>query len=70
MEFLSIVLAIAAVIIVMMGVKRVPQGMEYTVERLGRYARTLKPGIRLIITFFILSLSYLTYCLVHIKSAF
>jgi len=38
-----------AVIIVAMGVKAVPQGMEYTVERFGRYIRTLAPGLNLIV---------------------
>ena len=51
MEFLPIVLAVLVVIIVVLSVKRVPQGMEYTVERLGRYTRTLKPGINFIIPF-------------------
>lgn len=50
-ELLPIALVIFAVIIIMKGVKRVPQGMEYTVERFGRYTRTLKPGIQLIIPF-------------------
>ena len=49
MELLPIALIVLAVIIVMMGVKRVPQGMEYTVERFGKYTRTLKPGIQFII---------------------
>ncbi len=49
MELVSIGLAVLAIIIVMMGVKRVPQGMEYTVERFGRYTRTLKPGIQFLI---------------------
>lgn len=49
MEILPIVLAVLAIIIVIMGVKRVPQGMEYTVERFGRYTRTLKPGIQFLI---------------------
>ena len=48
MELLPIILAVAAVILVMLGVKRIPQGMEYTVERFGRYTRTLKPGISFI----------------------
>ena len=29
----------------------VPQGMEYTVERFGRYVRTLKPGLNIVIPF-------------------
>ncbi len=49
MELLPIAFVVFAVIIVMMGVKRVPQGLEYTVERFGRYTKTLKPGIQFII---------------------
>jgi regulator of protease activity HflC (stomatin/prohibitin superfamily) len=33
------------------GVKVVPQGWNYTVERFGRYTRTLKPGLTFIIPF-------------------
>ena len=32
-----------------MGVKAIPQGREYTVERFGRYTRTLRPGLNLIV---------------------
>ena len=42
-EFAIFLLALA-VIIVFLGVKSVPQGMEFTVERFGRYTRTLTPG--------------------------
>ncbi|MDE0942430.1 MAG: SPFH/Band 7/PHB domain protein [Alphaproteobacteria bacterium] len=38
-----------AIIMVIAGVKVVPQGMEYTVERFGRYTRTLTPGLHLIV---------------------
>ncbi|MCK6449919.1 MAG: SPFH/Band 7/PHB domain protein [Alphaproteobacteria bacterium] len=34
-----------------MGVKSVGQGTEWTVERFGRYTRTLRPGLNLIIPF-------------------
>jgi len=51
MELLPIALVVLAFIILTMGVKRVPQGMEYTVERFGRYTRTLKPGIQFLIPF-------------------
>jgi len=47
-ELLPIIFLVLAVVIVMMAVKRVPQGMHYTVERFGRYTRTLKPGINFI----------------------
>jgi regulator of protease activity HflC (stomatin/prohibitin superfamily) len=36
------------IVIVLMGVKTVPQGMEYTVERFGRFTRALRPGLHLI----------------------
>jgi len=49
MEFVSVGLAVLAIIIIIMAVKRVPQGMQYTVERFGRYTRTLKPGIQFIV---------------------
>ena len=46
-----IAVVVVAVILVFMGVKSVPQGMEYTVERFGRYVRTLRPGLNLIMPF-------------------
>ncbi len=48
-SFFVIVLLVLAVIIVIKGVRTVPQGYELTVERFGRYTRTLKPGLRLIV---------------------
>nr|WP_050978470.1 SPFH domain-containing protein [Beggiatoa alba] len=35
-----------------MGVKSVPQGMNWTVERFGKYTKTLEPGLNFIIPFF------------------
>lgn len=43
-----ILLLVLAVVLVFMGVKSVPQGTEYTVERFGRYTKTLRPGLNLI----------------------
>ncbi|MCL5800924.1 MAG: SPFH/Band 7/PHB domain protein [Gammaproteobacteria bacterium] len=48
MEIFVIILLAFAILIVLMGVQSVPQGMEYTVQRFGRYTRTLKPGLNLI----------------------
>ena len=45
----AIVIAVLAIIIVVLGAKRVPQGMEFTVERFGRYTKTLRPGLNLIV---------------------
>jgi regulator of protease activity HflC (stomatin/prohibitin superfamily) len=42
-------LFIFAVLMVFLSVKSVPQGMEFTVERFGRYTGTLKPGLNIIV---------------------
>ena len=42
-------LLVFAVLIVFMSVKSVPQGMEYTVERFGKYTNTLTPGLNIIV---------------------
>jgi len=49
MDTVVIALVVLAIVIVVSGVKRVPQGMEFTVERFGRYTRTLRPGLNLIV---------------------
>jgi regulator of protease activity HflC (stomatin/prohibitin superfamily) len=46
-----LVLFVLAVVLILLGVKRVPQGMEYTVERFGKYTSTMTPGLNLIIPF-------------------
>lgn len=54
---MSIEMAVAAaflalaLMIVLGAIKIVPQGREYTVERFGRYTRTLKPGITFLTPF-------------------
>ncbi|GLQ71392.1 SPFH domain-containing protein [Vibrio penaeicida] len=45
------VLIFVAIIFIVAGVKTVPQGNNWTVERFGRYTQTLKPGLNLIIPF-------------------
>ncbi len=45
------VLVLVVVLILFAGVKQIPQGYNYTVERFGRYTRTLKPGLNLIVPF-------------------
>lgn len=46
-----IVLAVLVVVTILAGVKTVSQGQQWTVERFGRYTRTLTPGIHLIIPY-------------------
>ena len=49
MQIFVIVLIVFAVITVLKGVRVVPQGYEWTVERFGRYTHTLSPGLAFII---------------------
>jgi regulator of protease activity HflC (stomatin/prohibitin superfamily) len=53
MVSLYIIGALAVVIIVTLykGIKVVPQGEEWVVERLGKFSRTLNPGLNLIIPY-------------------
>lgn len=44
-----IVVVLMAVVLVFLGVKTVPQGFEFTIERFGKYTRSLRPGLHLII---------------------
>lgn len=49
MDIVVIALLVFAIVMVMSGVKRVPQGEEYTVERFGLFTKTLRPGLNLIV---------------------
>jgi regulator of protease activity HflC (stomatin/prohibitin superfamily) len=44
-------LVLLAIVVVLSTIKIVPQGREFTVERFGRYVRTLKPGINILTPF-------------------
>ena len=44
-----LILVVLAVVVIFMGVKIVPQGYQYIVERFGRYTRTLRPGLHLLV---------------------
>ncbi len=50
--YLALAVAFLALVTVFAGVKSVPQGREWTVERFGRFTRVLKPGLNLITPFF------------------
>ncbi len=47
----ALAVVVLAVVTLYLGVKTVPQGYEWTVERFGRYRTTLKPGLNLIVPF-------------------
>ena len=46
-----IALGILFVLVLFAGAKTVPQGYNFTIERFGKYTRTLKPGLNLIVPF-------------------
>ncbi|MEM8663971.1 MAG: SPFH domain-containing protein [Pseudomonadota bacterium] len=43
--------AVLVFVVIVAAVKTVPQGMHYTVERFGRYTRTLQPGLNILTPF-------------------
>ncbi len=45
------VLTVLVLFVIFKGVRTVPQGYNYTVERFGRYTKTLSPGLNIIIPF-------------------
>ncbi|MDP6351830.1 MAG: SPFH domain-containing protein [Alphaproteobacteria bacterium] len=49
--FLIFVISVVfiAFILILMGIKTVPQAEEWTVERFGKYRRTLRPGLNMIV---------------------
>ncbi|MEC5396986.1 SPFH domain-containing protein [Uliginosibacterium sp. H1] len=53
MEGLIVVIAFAAFVVITIakGVRIVPQGQEWVVERLGRYQRTIMPGLSILIPY-------------------
>ncbi len=51
-DIVVIILVIFVVVMLFSAVKTVPQGYNYTVQRFGRYTRTLTPGLNMLIPFF------------------
>jgi len=49
--FVLVIVALA-ILTLFAGVKTVPQGYNWTVERFGRYTSTLKPGLNIIVPYF------------------
>ena len=50
-DIFVIVLVFVVILTIAMGIRTVPQGYAYTVERFGRYSRTLSPGLGLIVPY-------------------
>jgi regulator of protease activity HflC (stomatin/prohibitin superfamily) len=50
--YLPIIIVIGVVIVMAKALITVPQGYEYTLEKFGRYKRTMEPGLHFIMPFF------------------
>ena len=50
-DIVVLVFVVLVILILFAGIKTIPQGFNYTVERFGRYTKTLEPGLNLIIPF-------------------
>ena len=50
-SILTLVFIFFVIMTVAKGVRMVPQGFEYTVERFGKYTHTLKPGLALLVPY-------------------
>jgi regulator of protease activity HflC (stomatin/prohibitin superfamily) len=50
-DWVVVAIVVLIILVLFAGVKTVGQGYNYTVERFGRYTRTLKPGLNLIVPF-------------------
>lgn len=49
MTFAAAALVVLVILLVSLGVRIVPQGRSYIIERLGRYHTTLRPGLNLVV---------------------
>jgi regulator of protease activity HflC (stomatin/prohibitin superfamily) len=50
-SWVVIAIVILVVLVLFAGIKTIPQGYNYTIERFGRFTRTLRPGLNLIVPF-------------------
>ncbi|MEI3853053.1 MULTISPECIES: SPFH domain-containing protein [Ensifer] len=51
LDIVVVVFVVFIVFVLFMGIKTVPQGYRYTVERFGRYTKTMEPGLNVIFPF-------------------
>src|SRR6201988_4435469 len=51
-EIFVIALALLVIVTLFAGVKTVPQGYDWTIDRFGKYPRTLAPGLNIIVPYF------------------
>jgi regulator of protease activity HflC (stomatin/prohibitin superfamily) len=50
-DIVLIIVLLLVILVIFAGVKTIPQGYNYTIERFGKYRRTLLPGLNFIVPF-------------------
>lgn len=50
-QIVALIFVVFVIVTILVGIRQVPQGRHYTVERFGRYNRTLTPGLGLVIPY-------------------
>jgi regulator of protease activity HflC (stomatin/prohibitin superfamily) len=50
-SWVVIAVVVLAVLVLFAGIKTIPQGFNYTIERFGRFTKTLHPGLNIIVPF-------------------
>jgi regulator of protease activity HflC (stomatin/prohibitin superfamily) len=50
-DWVVVAIVVLIILVLIAGIKTVPQSYNYTVQRFGRFTRTLKPGLNLIVPF-------------------
>ena len=50
-DWVVVAIVVLIILVLIAGVKTVPQGYNYTIQRFGRFTRTLKPGLNIIVPF-------------------
>lgn len=50
-QIVALIFVVFVIVTIIAGIRQVPQGKHYTVERFGRYNRTLTPGLGLVIPY-------------------
>ena len=51
-DIFAIAFLLLVIVTLFAGVKTVPQGFDWTIERFGKYTRTLAPGLNIIVPYF------------------
>src|ERR1700757_1282589 len=51
-DIFAIVFVLLVIVTLFAGIKTVPQGYDWTIERFGKYTHTLSPGLNIIVPFF------------------